>query len=73
MKVWEKIATFNDTHGWSKERIESECYMHKYCPAEIEEDYHFIGEKRFERHCKLGCGVECLKEYLDLEVRNETV
>ncbi|NLB52070.1 MAG: hypothetical protein GX808_03935 [Syntrophomonadaceae bacterium] len=69
MKVWEKIADFNDTKGWSKEQIASECYQHKYCPAEIEEKHHFIGSKRFNKHCQIGCGVECLLEYLELEAR----
>jgi hypothetical protein len=68
VKVWEKIATFDDTKGWTKERIAAEAYMHKYCPSEIEEEHHFIGKARFDKHCKFGCGVECLDEYLDLEV-----
>lgn len=69
MKVWAKIAQFNDTKGWSKEKIASECYMHKYCPAEIEADYHFIGDKRFNNFCKLDCSVKCLEEYLDLDIK----
>ncbi|MDD5064982.1 MAG: hypothetical protein PHQ35_09545 [Phycisphaerae bacterium] len=69
MKVWEKIATFDDTRGWTKERIAAEAYMQKYCPSEMEEDYHFIGKKRFADHCKIGCGVKCLEEYLELEAK----
>lgn len=68
-KVWEKISEFKDTLGWSKEKISAECYMHKYCPSEIEEEHHFIGAKRFASHCNIGCGVKCLDEYLELEVK----
>lgn len=69
MKVWEKIAQFSDTQGWDKERIAAECYAVRSCPSDIEEEHHFIGEKRFAKHCSLGCGVTCLEEYLELEAR----
>lgn len=68
MKVWEKIAQFNDTKGWDKERIVAECYAIRSCPADIEEEHHFTGQARFAKHCRLGCGVTCLEEYLELEV-----
>jgi hypothetical protein len=69
MKVWEKIATFDDTKGWTKERIASEAYMHKYCPSEMESEHHFVGKKGFAGHCKFDCGTECLDKYLDLEAK----
>lgn len=69
MKVWEKIADFRDTKGWDKERIASECYMHKYCPTEIEDDNHFIGLGKRLQHCNAhNCDMECLNDYLDMEV-----
>lgn len=71
MKIYEKIAEFNDTKGWAKKRIASECYMHKYCPADIEEDYNFIGKKRLNEFCQFKCDAECLDKYLELEVQHE--
>jgi hypothetical protein len=66
MKVWEKIAKFRDTKHWDKERIASECYMHKFCPTEIEDEWHFVGHKK---HCEShSCDIECLNDYLDMEV-----
>lgn len=70
MKVWERIAEFRDTKGWDKERIASECYMHKYCPTDIEEDNGFVGDKRLTEHCiSHKCDMECLNDYLELEVK----
>lgn len=66
MKVWEKISEFKDAKEWNKERIASECYMHRYCPVDIEEDNHFIGNKDFCNTHK--CDMECLNDYLDMEV-----
>jgi predicted TPR repeat methyltransferase len=60
MKVWEKIAEMNN--GQMQIFID-------HCPATIEEKYHVIGEKKFKRHCDIGCGVECVNEYLDIEAK----
>lgn len=60
MKVWEKITELNN----------GQMTIHlSDCPSAIEEEYHILGEKRFKRHCDIGCGVKCLDEYLDLEIK----
>ena len=61
MKVWERIADLNNG------QIVMESILSK-CPASIESKYKLIGEKRMIRHCNIGCGVECTKEYLQMEV-----
>jgi hypothetical protein len=60
MKVWETIAELNGG--------EVQIFTDN-CPSGIEEKYQIIGERRFKRHCDIGCGVECTKEYLDLEIK----
>jgi hypothetical protein len=69
MKVWEKIATFDDTKGWTKERIASEAYALKYCPSEMESTHKFVGWEKFHKHCQFNCDFECLDKYLDMEVK----
>lgn len=76
MKVWEKIATFNDTKDWDKESIIAQAYTLKYCPADMEQNHNFIGERRMNKFCNrdkaiIGCGVTCLEEYMDLKVNNK--
>ena len=60
MKVWKKIADLNNG--------QMQIFTNS-CPAELETKYKIIGEKRFNRHCEIGCGVECTKEYLNLTVK----
>lgn len=60
MKVWEKVTELNN----------GQMIIHlSNCPSTIEEKYHALGERRFKRHCGIGCGVKCLDEYLDLEIK----
>lgn len=61
MKVWEKIAELNN--GQIQMFTDN-------CPSIIEDHYKIIGDKKFKKHCDIGCGVECTKEYLNLEVKN---
>jgi len=69
LKVWEKIAQSEDTKNWSKESIISKYSEHDNCPAGIEYKSNYIGESRLKRHCNVGCGVYCLEEYLDLNIK----
>ena len=70
MKVWQKIilGKYYDTKAWNLDTVESELAMHN-CPATIEAKYRFIGDSKLDRHCNAGCGVKCLREYLDYEVK----
>ena len=61
MKVWERIAKINNG--------QMQIFTDK-CPAHIENQYHVIGDKKFKKHCKIGCGVDCTKEYLNKEIKN---
>lgn len=60
MKVWEKIAQIYNG--------QMQLFIDK-CPSAIEQRHHIIGEKRFRKHCNIGCGVECTKEYLELDIK----
>ena len=61
MKVWEKIADIN--------KGQYQIFTDK-CPAHIENQYHVIGDTKLKKHCGMGCGVDCTKEYLNIEIKN---
>ena len=69
MKVWQKIILGKQygIKAWNLDTTESELSAYN-CPARIEAEHGFVGIKRLERFCQLGCGVKCLREYLELEV-----
>jgi len=69
MKVWEKLLDLDLTIGNSREMVVEIYKLNSQCPASIEAKYHFIGDKKLKRFCELGCGVNCVNEYLDLTVK----
>ena len=73
MKVWQKIilGKYYDIEAWNLDTVKEELLFEHNCPARIENEHGFIGEAKFKKHCNLGCGVECLREYLDYEIVEE--
>jgi hypothetical protein len=67
MRVWEKLLSLDQSIGYNREMVTEIYKTNSKCPANIEAKHHFIGDKRLEKHCKIGCGVRCLDEYFELE------
>lgn len=44
-------------------------YSNSCCAAVIEAKHNIIGESKMNNFCKLGCSVDCVKFYLELNVR----
>ena len=70
LKVWEKLVGLDKSIGYSREMAIAMCKTDSCCPANIEAKFHLVGDRRFEKHCSIGCGVNCVNEYLDLEAKN---
>jgi hypothetical protein len=69
MKAWEKLLTVDKSIGYCREMAVSIYKMNSRCPASIEAKYHLIGDAKLIKFCELGCGVNCVNEYLDLKIK----
>ena len=68
MKVWERLTDLEKSLGYNREMAIEVCKVNSRCPATIEAKHHLIGGKRLENFCKLGCSVNCVNEYLDINI-----
>jgi|GEM_PF-2059391 len=70
MKVWERIAQFEDAQGMDKKQIAKLMYDYKMTPCDAEDEHGFLSEDTMNKLCKkyqLECR-DCLDEYLESEV-----
>ena len=70
MKVWEKITTFDDCKGWTKEQVRSKMLELRILACEENEEYQWVDDD--ELTCdKVAAYMDCekcLDRFLDMEV-----